>query len=305
MPSGEPAVRPVSKRRGEAGYNLVILVVAITVMGIMLAVALPSWSSVIRRDREEELIFRGFQYAEAIRCFNRRYHRYPVKLAELMETSPRSIRQLWKDPMTEDGKWRLLFQGGPGTPLRPQVEGGQQQGVIDTTGANPAGTTAPGDSGKTGAAANGSSGPTAQQPGSPGSDDPNGGQPGQDGSGKQEIDPTGPIIGVASRSSKESFLIFNGRQRYDEWEFTVDILNGSINNRGVGVKTGAAQLNVRWIGRPIPQDLLAPGMGQPGAIPGGVGIPGGTNGLPAGSGTTGTAGSGSTPATPTNPTMSQ
>ena len=268
-PASSPPRPEARRRRGEEGYNLVILVVAITVMSIMLAVALPSWSSVIRRDREEELIFRGFQYAEAIRCFNRRFHRYPVKLDELVETAPRSIRQLWKDPMTEDGKWRLVFQGGPGAPVRPQVEGdGTDAGAT-------AGNTPQGKKGTP---------PDPGQPGPLGQDD---------GTGKQEIDPVGPIIGVASRSNKESFLIFNGRNHYDEWEFTVDILNGAVNNRGVGVKTGAQSLNVRWIGRPLPQDLVPPGVNQNGTVPG--------NGLT----NSGSKSKPTPPPPPPGPTMSQ
>ncbi|HEY0783186.1 MAG TPA: type II secretion system protein [Thermoanaerobaculia bacterium] len=276
MPPGEPPRRTAPRRRGEAGYNLVILVVAITVMGILLAIALPSWGSIIRRDREEELIFRGFQYAEAIRCFFNRYRRYPVRLDELIETSPRSIRQLWKDPMTEDGKWRLLFRNGPGVPLQPQVPT-----------ANPSG--------------NGQGKDSQGRDGKDAGNNPDAaGQP--DGTGKQEIQPVGPIIGVASRSSKEAFLTFNGRQRYDEWEFTVDMLNGTIN-RGPGAPPGIGltasrglTLNIRWLGRPLPQDLVPPGANQP-TVPGGG--PGGPGGL-------GVTGPGKPPSKPSpTPTVAQ
>ena len=51
------------RRRGEEGYNLAMLIVAITILNIFAAVALPLWSYTIRRDREEETIFRGLQYA--------------------------------------------------------------------------------------------------------------------------------------------------------------------------------------------------------------------------------------------------
>jgi type II secretory pathway pseudopilin PulG len=109
-----PGRRP---RHGEAGYNLVILTVAITVMTILVAAVLPLWSQEIKRDKEEELRFRGLQYAEAIRVFQARFGRFPVRLEELIEVKPRSIRQLWKDPMTESGKWGLVFAGvGIGVP---------------------------------------------------------------------------------------------------------------------------------------------------------------------------------------------
>jgi len=70
----------VEKKASEAGYNLVILMVTMTLLNIALAIALPKWSHVIRREREEELISRGFQYAEAIRIFQNRFQRLPVRL---------------------------------------------------------------------------------------------------------------------------------------------------------------------------------------------------------------------------------
>ncbi|HYL04449.1 MAG TPA: hypothetical protein VE075_00310 [Thermoanaerobaculia bacterium] len=97
--------------RGAAGYSLVVLIMAISVLNIMIAAALPKWSEMIKRDKEEELISRGWQYAEAIRVFQRRFQRYPIKLEELIKVKPRCIRKLWRDPMTESGEWTLIFQG--------------------------------------------------------------------------------------------------------------------------------------------------------------------------------------------------
>lgn len=105
-------------RASEAGYNFVALVIAVTVLNVMLAAALPLWSTAIRRDKEEELIARGLQYAEAVRVFVNKFGRPPTKLKELIEVEPRSIRQLWKDPMTEDGEWGLFVQP-PGRNNKP------------------------------------------------------------------------------------------------------------------------------------------------------------------------------------------
>ena len=109
------------ERRGEAGYTLVVLAVAVTILGILMAAALPNWSRAIQREKEEELIARGLQYAEAIRVFRQRFGRLPMRLAELTEVEPRSIRQLWKDPMTESGDWDLIFEG---VPVQEGGEGG-------------------------------------------------------------------------------------------------------------------------------------------------------------------------------------
>ena len=100
-------------RRGRAGarggpasgFTLVGVVVAIAILTILIAAIGPSIATVMQRDKEIELIFRGKQYARAILAFQRRYGRYPNELKELAEIKPRSIRQLWKEPMCNcDGR---------------------------------------------------------------------------------------------------------------------------------------------------------------------------------------------------------
>jgi type II secretory pathway pseudopilin PulG len=240
-------------RSSEAGYNLVILMVAMTLLNIALAIALPKWSHVIRREREEELISRGFQYAEAIRIFQNRFQRLPVRLQELVEVEPRSIRKLWKDPMTEDGKWVLIPPGGQGQPLTPQPTG-------------PDGQPLPRDE--------------EEVPDGPPDDD-------------EEIDPdtgigekkgtvqVGPFTGVHSRSGKESILVFNGRTRYDEWHFTLEMIQALLGGRPDQAPPGGAiaggdptripNLSTRWLGRPVPAFLQPAqgGMPQDGQTPGG------------------------------------
>lgn len=232
-PSTPSDRRPAARRRGEAGYNLIILVMVIAVMNVMLAAALPAFTATIRRDKEEEMVFRGLQYAEAIRVFQNRFQRPPVRLDELIEAKPRCIRQLWKDPMTEDGKWALIFQGQqnemPLVPGQPDPQDGKpgdkpDEGEPDeTTGSTPK----PGD-----------------------------------------VVATGPIIGVRSKSKKASFLMFNGQQRYDQWRFTVDLVAGGsrmVQSGGAAVPLAhmIPNLSSRWIGRPFDQSLVPPGMGTP------------------------------------------
>jgi len=100
-------------RSAASGYSLVMVVMLITVMNIVVAIALPLWSGMIRRDKEEELISRGLQYAEAIRVFQRRFGRLPVQLDELIKVEPRSIRRLWEDPMTGKADWLVILEGAP------------------------------------------------------------------------------------------------------------------------------------------------------------------------------------------------
>jgi type II secretory pathway pseudopilin PulG len=218
-------------RRIQAGYNLVMLMVLITILNIVIAASLPAWSSVIRRDREEELISRGFQYAEAIRIFQNRFQRPPIRLEELIEVEPRSIRRLWKDPMTDHGRWAPIPLQGPTQPL--QVQPGAP----------------PGEDGE-------------GRPIDGGEDE--GEEEGGFGVPKKEVQ-IGPFKGVHSRSGKASILIFNGKERYDEWHFTVELLTGGgqmpppeqgIAPPPTGGGGGGLQLSTRWIGRPIPEFLV-------------------------------------------------
>ncbi|MES1241832.1 MAG: hypothetical protein ABUT39_09460 [Acidobacteriota bacterium] len=241
---GEREIR--RHRRSEAGYNLVILMMSLVVLNILIAAALPKWSHVIRREREEELISRGFQYAEAIRIFQNRFQRLPVRIGELIEVEPRSIRKLWKDPMTEDGKW-VLIPPGSGGEITPPPQG--PDGRNDQQGPNgdDSGEEVPDNTGI------GEKGGTTQ---------------------------VGPFIGVRSRSTKESILIFNGRDHYDQWQFTVEMLTqGGGGARGNQMPPeGAAgnpaqmglQLSTKWLGRPLPKFLQPEGtMPQDGEMPNG------------------------------------
>jgi type II secretory pathway pseudopilin PulG len=238
-----------ARRRAQAGYTLVILIVAVTVLNILVAAMLPLWSTAIKREKEEELVFRGFQYAEAIRVFHQRFQRYPNRLQELLEVKPRSIRQLWKDPMTEDGKWGLIFQNQPsGNLINKGGPGGQPP--------DPSGRQKPGED-----------------------EEPGGDEGPQLGVRKGEAVQIGPIIGVRSKSGEKSMLVFFGRERYDEWQFTETILLGGPVpagglGRDVGVPqaTGGLQFSTRWLGRPMLGFNQQPGGGalQDGTLPDGT-----------------------------------
>ncbi len=239
------AAPPPRAGEGERGYNLVMLMVIVTLLNVALAASLPLWSHVIQRDKEEELISRGFQYGEAIRVFQFRFQRPPIRLEELIEVKPRSIRRLWKDPMTEDGKWGIILVG--------------QSPIL-----------------------------TPQQPGEEQQEDPDGrrqeGNEEEEGSvfgpKKGEEVMVGPIRGVYSKSGKKSIILFNGRERYDEWHFTVDMIPGAQGMGGVPPPNGVPppggpqmaggqfSLSTRWVGRPFPGFLQQPQIPDPGGIGG-------------------------------------
>ena len=225
-------------KRSESGYTLVALAIAVSILSILLAASLPVWKQVMQREKEEELIFRGWQYAEAIRVFQQRQGRLPTRLDELIKVKPRSIRQLWKDPMTESGEWGLVFQG----------QTGPQQGK--------------------------DLGPSSGLGGS--NEDQNGRT--RDGRGPNgQRQTVGPIVGVRSLSTDESIKVLFGEEEYDRWQFTLQALAGGGQVSGVGpggIQRGGQLQQVgpdgipkiprpRWLGRPFQQGL-APAGGGPG-----------------------------------------
>ena len=86
------------------------LLVGMAVMAIMLTVAMPTWSQMIRRDKEEELVFRGNQYARAINLYQRRFaNASPPSIDVLVEQ--RLLRKKFRDPMSSEksGEFQLLY----------------------------------------------------------------------------------------------------------------------------------------------------------------------------------------------------
>jgi type II secretory pathway pseudopilin PulG len=174
----------------DRGYTLVALIVGMTVMLILIAGVLPLASAEAQRDKEAELIFRGIQYAEGIRNFRRRYGRYPNALKEMFEMRPRTLRKLWKDPMTNSEKWGLITAAG--APVTTKVPpGGPGGGLAPTPAPTPTPFTFPSTTG---------------------------------GFGNPGDAPPGPIMGVYSTSKKKGYRLFAGRENYNEWRFTEQTL---------------------------------------------------------------------------------
>jgi len=96
----------------ETGHLLVGLMVLVAVMLIMLAVTGQTWSFIMRRDNEAEMIFRGEQYIRALEFFQKENSGFPNDIKVLAQKGPhrhRYIRKLYSDPMAKDGKWGLLY----------------------------------------------------------------------------------------------------------------------------------------------------------------------------------------------------
>jgi type II secretory pathway pseudopilin PulG len=101
-------ISPKQSQPTSAGYTLIILLFALTVLTLGLMVAVPVWETQIQREKEEELIFRGKQYIEAIRLLRlKKPGTLPQSLEELLEEN--CIRRLYSDPMTKTGEWNIVL----------------------------------------------------------------------------------------------------------------------------------------------------------------------------------------------------
>jgi type II secretory pathway pseudopilin PulG len=199
---------PIRGAGAEVGYAMAALLVAMSVMAIMMSVAMPTWSHMIRREKEEELIFRGNQYARAINQYQRKFaNASPATLDVLIEQ--RLLRKKFKDPLSpnKDGEFQMLY--------------------LNTRAGGPQGTTGTGRGGGIGAG-------TGRGVGAGGS-----GTDTQSGS-TYSTTPAGGIVGVASKNTGTSIKIHKGKTKYNEWEF-IGMEQSQQAGAGVGGGRGGPQ----------------------------------------------------------------
>jgi type II secretory pathway pseudopilin PulG len=197
------------------GYALLVVMMMAVILLVSLSAALPSVYTAGQREREEELIFRGNQYARAIATFHRQFNRYPVSIEELLRTNGiRFLRRAYPDPMSRTGKWRFIHANAAGA-------------VLDSV-ATPGSAGSPGQAGsssQTGLMASSGSAPSDSK-GPPGSPSDFNGQGSAVPGGANQMNGAF-IIGVASSSPRESIRVWNNHTHYDAWEF----LGGAANSR--------------------------------------------------------------------------
>ncbi len=123
-----------------------MLTFAVFLLALGLLVALPVLQTETQREKEEELIFRGRQYAEAVRVYvQKNPGRFPASLKELLDK--KCIRRLFRDPFSPDGQWNVVLATGKApsgkdsaqevlvAPERalPAIKNAQVLGVVSTS----------------------------------------------------------------------------------------------------------------------------------------------------------------------------
>jgi type II secretory pathway pseudopilin PulG len=201
-----------SRLHSDTGYTLVALLVVMSLMALFALAAAPQVRQQAQREREKEAIFRGDQVADAIRSYYRfrgaqGVNSLPTSMPQLLEGIPRGTKKLQilrseaaRDPLSSTGEWRLIgataqelgkfvssvtvYSGG--VPPTPRRDFAALASLIPRT-ANILDT----DSSET----------------APGGED-------------SSANSSGPFLGVASRSQRNSVMTYYGIERHDEWIFT-------------------------------------------------------------------------------------
>jgi hypothetical protein len=241
-------------RTGQDGYALMMVVFFMALLLVGTLEIAPRVLTEGRRQKEEEMIWRGKQYTRGIKMYYRKLGRFPNSVDDL--TKPkignlRFMRQAYKDPMNkEDGAWRLIYVGPAGQligslkpPTSIQTNGlpgptagttGSAFGGIGSTppttgiGTTTTGTSAFGstgfgfgtDSNSTGTSASGAAGATGTgtaAPGAPGGI--LGTDPSQIPAGDTPTLVGGNIIGIGSKVNHASIIVYEQAANYRLFEF--------------------------------------------------------------------------------------
>jgi type II secretory pathway pseudopilin PulG len=204
-------------QRREAGYALLMVVFLSAALLITAVAAAPNLLTQGTREREEELVWRGGQYARAVRLYYRKYGRFPQSLDDLTQekNNLRFLRKPYTDPMNrEDGSWRLIYLSPTGQligSVKPRFLGGLTGVLV----AQPA----PGQPfTPLVAAPQGTAQPAQVPPGQSAAPPP----PAPSTTGLEGKVFGGNIIGVGSKVNRRSFRVYDGGTTYREWEFIWD-----------------------------------------------------------------------------------
>ncbi len=102
----------------QSGFTYLAILFAIAIAGVVLAVTGISWSQTAQREKEQELLFVGNQFRQAIARYYEKtpgtVKRYPRTLNDLLKDErqlgiQRYLRKIYIDPMTRKAEWGTML----------------------------------------------------------------------------------------------------------------------------------------------------------------------------------------------------
>jgi type II secretory pathway pseudopilin PulG len=89
-----------------------VLLISILVIGVATAGVAELWSTQVKREKEEELLFRLGEFRRAIVRYRADHNRLPKELKDLLEDRTqlqrrRYLRRIYPDPLTGKADWKL------------------------------------------------------------------------------------------------------------------------------------------------------------------------------------------------------
>jgi type II secretory pathway pseudopilin PulG len=128
----------LSSRRTK-GFTFIGLLMAVAIMGVALLAVGEVWSFAQKREKEQELLFVGGQFRQAIKLYyahtpaTSKLQRYPMALDDLLKdprypSTQRYLRKIYLDPINNSPEWGLqknpdgsifgVYSLAPGTPVK-------------------------------------------------------------------------------------------------------------------------------------------------------------------------------------------
>jgi len=104
-------------RGDEHGFTYIALLIFIAIIGVGLAVTGEVWHISIKREKEDELLFAGNQFRNAITMYYKhtsgQVGRYPMSLEDLLKdprypATKRYLRKIYLDPISSSTNWELI-----------------------------------------------------------------------------------------------------------------------------------------------------------------------------------------------------
>ncbi|MGC2695426.1 MAG: hypothetical protein WA738_06505 [Candidatus Angelobacter sp.] len=212
------------KNSSQRGYILLGLMLTVTLILIALALEAPRIAQQIKREKEEELVHRGKDYATAIKRFvHKSGGQYPLSVDQLENTNHiRFLRKKYKDPMTGESDWKMVHGGEAEIKIpapNPGLSPSTNNSSLTSSSTPPPILSGGGQSGQGNSQTNNGNSGTLKTT-NIGNGPPIGG---------------GQIIGVASVSKGTAIKEFNDKDHYDEWFFVYDLRLEQSGGTGVAV----------------------------------------------------------------------